>query len=370
MSIETAASKVPVQPEKLAQWESGAAQPTIRQAEILANAYRRPLALFFLPQLPHDFMPLQDYRRKTAGPLTTASVFIIREIQQRQAWAREFCEENGESALPFVGRYSIRHSPTTVARDMLDELGIDPGKYRPGNPMKEWIEKAETKGIFISRTSFVHSRLTLDSEEFQGFAIADPIAPFVFINSDDWGTAQLFSLVHELAHIWINQSGISSEIVHEGSERDRQHPVELFCNHVAANCLLPEEIMNIMPENTFDLLSQVQTTARHYGVSSFVLLVRALELRMISHKHYRDLKKEAEKAYQDYIRQEEIRAIKQKEQESGPNPYLIRANRNGHLFTRFVIDAYRNGAIQPTEASNLLNTHVNHFSKLEAFVYS
>src|SRR5258707_13999585 len=97
MSLETAASKVPVSLERLVQWESGASQPTIRQAEILAKAYKRPFALFFLPKPPIDFTPLQDFRRKVAGPLTTGSIFIIREIRQRQAWTREYYEENGEA---------------------------------------------------------------------------------------------------------------------------------------------------------------------------------------------------------------------------------------------------------------------------------
>jgi transcriptional regulator with XRE-family HTH domain len=234
MTLEVAASKVSVQPERLAQWEAGATQPTIRQAETLAKTYKRPFALFFLPQPPRDFMPLQDFRRKTAGALTTAAVFIIREMQQRQAWVRDFYEENGESPLPFVGRFTMRHSPVTVAKDILRELEIDPAHYQQGNPMKEWINKAEAKGIFISRTSFINSHLLLNSEEFQGFTIADPLVPFVFINSDDWDSAQLFSLVHELAHIWINQSGISSEIVPESLQPDHQHPVEIFCNQVAA----------------------------------------------------------------------------------------------------------------------------------------
>src|SRR3989337_1733458 len=102
MSEETAAGKVPVTIEKLKEWEEGTSQPTIKQAETLAKAYRRPFALFFLPEIPRDFQPLQDYRRKTAKALGTASVFIIREIQQKQSWIRDVFENNKEAKLPFV----------------------------------------------------------------------------------------------------------------------------------------------------------------------------------------------------------------------------------------------------------------------------
>src|SRR5271163_3854000 len=94
MSKETAAAKVLVSVDKLREWEKGTDQPTIRQAEILAKAYRRPFALFFLPDIPRDFLPLQDFRKKNAKPLGTASVFIIRELQQKQSWIRDVYEEN------------------------------------------------------------------------------------------------------------------------------------------------------------------------------------------------------------------------------------------------------------------------------------
>ena len=228
MSEDTAASKVSVPIEKLLEWEEGSSQPTINQAEKLAKAYKRPFALFFLPDIPRDFQPLQDFRRNSAKPIGTASVFIIREIQQKQAWIKELLEENKDKPLPFVGRFTVNSNPKEVATDILRTLEINLAKYLTGNVIKEWIDKAELKGIFISRTSFIHSRLTLDSEEMQGFAIADPYAPFVFVNSKDWGAPQLFKLIHEIAHNWIAASGVSNEIEMDMQQRDKLHPIELF----------------------------------------------------------------------------------------------------------------------------------------------
>lgn len=191
ISLETAAGKAGVSIQKIKEWEGGTSQPTIRQAEILAHLYKRPFALLFLPEPPMDFLPLQDFRRKNAKALGTASLFIIREMQQKHAWIREIYEENNEQPIPYVGRYSMQDNPIEVAGNILTELGIVPGNY-PGNPIREWIEKCEAKGIFISRTSFIHSRLKLDSDELQGFAIADKYAPFIFVNSDDWNAPAFY----------------------------------------------------------------------------------------------------------------------------------------------------------------------------------
>ncbi|MGB0980132.1 MAG: ImmA/IrrE family metallo-endopeptidase, partial [Croceimicrobium sp.] len=237
MTEEIAASKVSVSVDKLVEWEKGDKQPTIRQAQILAKAYKRPFSILFLPEIPRDFQPLQDFRKNGSKSLSTSSIFIIREIQQKQSWISETNREGGENKLPFVGRYSLKDNPKAIANDILQTLGIIAGNYKSNNPMKEWIAKAEAKGIFISRTSFIHSRLRLDSGELQGFAIADPYAPFVFINSDDWGSAQLFTLVHELAHIWIAETGISNSTELDIKTASDFNKVELFCNEIAANVL-------------------------------------------------------------------------------------------------------------------------------------
>ncbi len=291
MTEETAAAKVSVTVEKLKEWELGTTQPTIRQAQTLAKAYKRPFALLFLPDIPRDFQPLQDFRKKDSKELTTSSIFIIREIQQKQAWISDVYAEDNEVKLGFYGRFTIKNKPAEVAKDILKTLNITPAKYKTDNPIKEWIDAAETNGIFVSRTSFIHSRLKLDSDELQGFAIADPYAPFVFVNSDDWNAPQLFTLVHELAHIWIAESGISNEIEPEIKNKDKFHPVELFCNEVAANALMPKEIILSYDVSIYQNAQDVFKAAKTLGVSSFALLVRALNLNQISVQKYQKLKK-------------------------------------------------------------------------------
>jgi Zn-dependent peptidase ImmA (M78 family)/transcriptional regulator with XRE-family HTH domain len=368
MTEETASSKVSVTTAKLMEWETGTSQPTIRQAQKLAKAYKRPFALFFLPDIPNDFQPLRDFRKSGSKSLTTSSIFIIREIQQKQAWISSVYTENHQEKLAFVGRFSINDNPQDVAKDMLDLLNITPSHYNKENPIKDWIDAAEAKGIFISRTSFIHSRLKLDSEELQGFAIADPHAPFVFVNSEDWNAPQLFTLVHELAHIWIAESGISNEVEPHLKQSDNLEPVELFCNEVAANALMPKEIILTLDTALFQSSKDIFKTARRLGVSTFALLFRALNLNMISLHTYQKLKNQADIEFKEYLQREADKKAKQKEKDkqSGPNYFLLLLNRNSKLFTQAVLDEFRGGHIEPNLASNLLNVQVNKFSKLEA----
>ena len=128
MTEETAAAKVSVTFDKFKEWEEGTSQPTIRQAQTLAKAYKRPFALFFLPEIPRDFHPLQDFRKSGSKALSTSSIFIIREIQQKQSWISDINEENNERKLPFVGKFSLKDNPEIVAKQ--NSLIIDPVKMQ------------------------------------------------------------------------------------------------------------------------------------------------------------------------------------------------------------------------------------------------
>lgn len=366
---DAAAAKINISAERLKEWENGSNFPTIKQAQSLAKLYKRPFAVFFLPEIPRDFQPLQDFRSADSKMLGTASVFIIREIQQKQAWISELNQENQENVVSFVGKFSTKDNPHIIAQDILNTLNIDPTSYKTDNPIKEWIDKSESKGVFISRTSFINSHLKLNSNEIQGFAIADPYAPFVFVNSDDWSAPQLFTLVHEIAHIWIAETGVSSNIDEGFQHKDKLHPVELFCNEIAANALMPSDFLNSLNFNQLTYTEVFQLSKR-LGVSSFAFLVRALNLGLVNINKYRILKQTADNEFKAFlIRQEQQKAKRKEEKKGGPSYYLLQLNKNSRLFTQVVLDAFRSGFIEPTIASNLLNVQVNKFHKLEAQLY-
>jgi len=367
MPLEKASLKISVTAEKLKEWEDGITFPTIKQAQKLAQIYKRPFALFFLPEIPREFQPLQDFRIKGSKELSTSSIFIIREIQQKQNWIKELYEDNNEEPLSFVGKFSLNDAPSAVADNILKTLSITPGRYKNDNPIKDWISAAETNRIFVSRTSFIHSRLLLDSEELQGFVIADSLAPFIFINSDDWNASQLFTLVHELAHIWINATGLSNRIEADFQKENRIHPVELFCNDTAAHALIPQELISNKPAWFWNNLKEINKAAKLLGVSSLAYIVRAYKLNFIARPVYENIKREAELEYNAFLQK-----LSQKKDEVKigiPDYFLLQLNRNSRLFTQTVLDAYRGGIIEPALASGLLNIKANKFDKLEAQLY-
>lgn len=369
MTFETAADKIGVTTNRLLGWEQGLDQPTIAQAKKAAHVYRRPFALLMLPEPPYDFTPLRDFRRKGSTPLGTAATFIIRELREKQAWVRDWYAEQGESPLSFVGRYTMETKAAVVAEDILKELDIHPPHY--ADPMKEWLAKAERKGIFVSRTSYIHSHLTLNSEEFQGFVIADALAPFIFINTDDWATSQLFTLVHELVHIWIAESGISNDVQPFMEKEEDLDPVERFCNQVAAIALMPKDYM-VQAANTGTGLGtseELRRLAQAYGVSSWAFLVRLRELELISTQRYRRLKSQEEEAFREFQAREDARKPVSGKHKGGPDPHRMQVYRNGLSFSRLVMDAFRGGLIPATLASSLMGAKISDFSKLEKFAY-
>ncbi|HPJ13181.1 MAG TPA: XRE family transcriptional regulator [Caldisericia bacterium] len=365
MSIETVANKINVSETKIETWEKGEACPTVKQAQRLAKMYRRPFALFFFPDLPKDFHPLRDFRRKTSIPIQTGSVFIIREIQQKQAWMRVNLIEDKKVPLPFVGKFTIQDKPFVVAKHMIDTLEAEPNRIVKNQlPLNHWIDKVQKIGINVSRSSFIHSNLLIDPEELQGFAIVDPYAPFIFINSKDWESAQLFTLVHELAHIWIGESGISNEINCSKEEKTRLNmdPVELFCSEVSANVLMPEDFMRSITISSSDKVRDICRVSKNLGLSCFALLYRLKNLGMISKEDYFNIKSEFDERFNDYV---EAQKIKTKKPKNTPLYYTMTVNKNGKLFIQTVLNAYRSGEIEVSQASYLLNVKANNLSKLE-----
>ncbi len=366
ISEETAASKIKVTIDKLQKWESGIDFPTINQAKSLARLYRRPFAIFFLPEIPKDFQILQDFRKSGSKDLSSTSIFMIRDIQQKQAWIRDLFVDNNADKLSFIGKFSVNDNPQIVAQNIIKELNINPLNYSYKSPLLEWINKTESKGIFISRASLINSKLILDVDELQGFSISDEYAPFIFINSKDWNSPQLFTLVHEIAHLWIAQTGISNSNEPFYKDFDQYNPIEIFCNEVAANALMPSNVLNDLNSSFFKDYNEIYKFSKKLGVSTFALIIRALKLNLITMRTFNQLKKIADFEFDKFNKKACELKLKNKDKYSGPNYFLLLINRNSKLFTQNVLDAFRSGAIEATLASNLLNTHVNKFSILES----
>jgi len=288
LDVHALARKLNVDEEKLTSWEQGGARPTFKQAQNYAHNTHVPFGYLFLKQPPKDELPIPDLR--TVGDHSTSEISInlrdvIKDVLQRQLWYQEYQSERGVDRIMVVGSVSIQTSVKTIVADMKSHLDIKPWPDR-GNweaYARDLITRIESLGILIMRSGMVgsNSHRLLSIDEFRGFAIADRIAPIIFINTADCPEARLFTLIHELTHIWLGESGISDADPHS------QRQVEQLCNAVAAEFLAPEdEFITHWQTDTDSWKFNLPSLSSHFCVSQWVIARRALELDLITSIEY------------------------------------------------------------------------------------
>jgi len=282
---EYVARKLPVKPEKFALWELGKAYPTFRQAQMLARTLRIPFGYLFLSKPPDETLPIPDLRTirdEYYFQLSVDFLDTLNDALRKQDWYRDYLQREGAEPLPFIGRYSMDDPVVTVAKDICSTLEVDDKLRRNARNWQDFltllIEKVEFAGILAMRNSVVknNNRRPLSVKEFRGFALSDRMAPVVFINSRDAKAAQIFTLAHELGHLWIGESAISSPDLAHGSTEE-EYQIEKFCNQVAAEVLTPQADFLQRWNNHKNLEENIAEITRYYKVSSVVVLHRALE---------------------------------------------------------------------------------------------
>lgn len=288
LDMNEAAITAGVKPEQFQRWEEGQSQPTFRQAQQVANALHTPFGYLFLNEAPADEPALPDLRTVGGAPTGKPSVNLtetVRHAMQRQDWFVEYLQEQGAQPLSFVGRFNTNSNVAQVAQDIRDVLDVDveQGQRNWEIYYRELIEAAERAGVLVMRSGIVgnNTHRKLDVGEFRGFAISHPLAPVVFINSADAPSARLFTLVHELAHIWLGSSGISNAA--PGNTRRE----EIVCNAVAGEFLAPSGLFSeLWAAGPHDLTARVAELAHRFHVSRLVIIRRALDMGFVDHPTY------------------------------------------------------------------------------------
>lgn len=264
---------------KLAAWEAQEAKPTLKQLEDYAKATHAPIGYFFLPEPPAEPMPIPDFRTMADRFITRPSPNLLDTVyacQERQAWYRDFALVNGETPLSFVGTINTSIPPVQAAEQIRGRLGFDVNARRDcrtwAEALRLFVEQAERMGVMVMVSGVVlnNNYRHLDPQEFRGFALADGYAPLVFINGADSKAAQMFTLAHELAHLWLGQSALSDVSAGETSD----NATEAWCNQVAAELLVPMQVF--MAEVVADepLRETLSRLARRFKVSTLVILRR------------------------------------------------------------------------------------------------
>jgi Zn-dependent peptidase ImmA (M78 family) len=272
---------------KLPQWEAGESAPTMRQLEQFALATHTPVGFMFLTEPPEERLPVRDFRTIRDARVVRPSPDLLETIylsEQRQEWYRDYLRNHTADPLPFIGSVNVGSSPVTTAERMRDLLGFDLATRRQFSnwtaALKGLIEAAEAAGVLVLVNGVVGSNThrKLNPEEFRGFALADELAPLVFLNGADTKAAQIFTLAHELTHLWAGQSGVDRP---ELDRADDDHSAtERWCNAVAAEFLVP---LDSMPERLTGptLTDDLERLARQYKVSTLVVLRRLVDKRLL-----------------------------------------------------------------------------------------
>lgn len=268
---------------KLPEWESREVMPTLKQLEEYARATHAPIGYFFLPSPPDEPLPIPDFRTVAGRPIARPSPDLLDTIyacQERQSWYREFAQVTGQPVLPFIGSVSTRHSPVSVARQMRAALKFDLEERRDcrtwTEALRKFIDQADQLGVLVMMSGVVqnNNQRRLEPEEFRGFALADDRAPLVFINGADSKAAQMFTLAHELAHVWLHVSALSDSTPASLGAKVSSNVVETWCNQVAAELLVPLDVLQNELDSTESLAQALQRHARRFKVSTLVILRR------------------------------------------------------------------------------------------------
>lgn len=272
---------------KLAAWEAGDAQPTLKQLEAFAKAVHVPVGYLFLPAPPEESLPIPDFRTLASQGIHRASPNLLDMVyacQERQGWYREFAQATRQPEAGFVGSAALDSAPEAVAAGMARTLGFDLQARADCRTWEEalrlFIAQADRIGVLVMVSGVVlsNNRRVLDPEEFRGFALADRRAPLVFINGADTRSGQMFTLAHELAHLWLGSSAVSDASAAPPSGYRRE---EVWCNAVAAELLVPLAALRPELRKVEALDAALQRLARRFKVSTLVILRRLLDARWL-----------------------------------------------------------------------------------------
>lgn len=346
---------------KLDEWLSGTSQPTFKQLENFAKSTSTPLGYFFLEGVPVQELPIPHYRTLEDGIQNEPSPDLIETlhiIQRRQDFVKDYFEKFVGESLSFVNSYNGQ-SPVELASKIYSLLELDFEWYRKTKNSHEAIRyligKCEEKRIIVMINGIVgnNTQRPLSVDEFRGFVLVDKVVPFIFINGADTKSAQLFTLVHELAHVFIGSSAVveASPLKRDGSD------VEKLCNAAAVELLCPRDAFAKEWEK-HDGNVVYKSLGNVFKVSPIVIGRRAMDLDLIS-------KDEFYSFYYQYLA--EIKEFK-KAGLSGGDFYQSSKIKLGELFSKIISLQVKSGNIQYTDAYKLTGLKGNTFQKYFDFL--
>ena len=363
LSVDLAAHKIGVTPERLYAWEVGDDNPTIKQLYKIADVYKRPFALFYFPEPPKHFKPLKDFRLFPSSVLFSENdeYQFQKELllfQRKRELALELYEMLDEKPPKLNLKANIKESPEIISKKIIDYLKINHDEIdntEPGyDALNYWKNFLESKGVLIFQTTRVPLYI------MRGACIAEEILPVIIINSNDSQNGRIFSLFHELTHIVLNSDSISN---FRYREKDLFDQIEVYCNRAAAEILVPSELLLQMdvvkghkPNNMDWNYNELKYIAKRFCVSQEVILRRLLTYNKTNSSFYKNFRDS----------QHHDKEIKQ----TGGDYYKNIIAKNGQLFLNLALQGYYQEKLSASSLVDFIQVKISNISKLEDKLYA
>lgn len=351
--LNITSTKTATAEEKLLAYEKGKA-PSRSMLGKMSRVYRRPILTFYLNEPPIKTDGGEDFRTlpENLDPQQNFHVdVLVRDIKARQSIIREtLIDEDEAEALPFIGQFSIDQHIENIARAITELFDIDIDAYRAKRNYVEAFkylrQKVEENGVFVLLKGNLGSYHTdIDLQVFRGFALCDDVAPFIVINHQEAKSARAFTLLHELTHLLLGQTGISSSVAEKN--------IEIFCDRVASEVLLSDqEFKDFDPDNLDfdDLKEAISFYAQDRRVSSTQVAYRCLQGGLITKKTWRQLR---DYYYEQWVENRRLEKERGRNSEGGVNQNVVRRSYLGEL-ANFVQRMNISGALSTTKAGVVL----------------
>lgn len=374
VSLANGAKAAGVTAAVLEKWEVGEDAPTIAKLRALADKYKRPLSVFYLPEPPRDFQPIADYRRlpgEVAGVLSPRLTFEIRVAQERRELALSLFEDVSEALGRFPIRVDVNTDPEKLGATLRQLLAVtldDQASWKdPRVAYNAWRERAELAGVLVFQTPTVAK---IPVKEMRGLAIYNDVLPIILVNAKDAPAGRSFTLMHELAHIALGDSAISdfSQSTADEPREPVAQRIEVFCNRVAAAALMPRDeflahpTVNDNPRQVTWSDAQLDALAETFGVSTEAVLRRLLTLGRTTQAFYTAKRREILEAQKQFEKNKP-------KSKGGPPPHRAALGHLGAGFARLVLQNYYQQRITLNDAANYLGLKLPQISKLEAAAY-
>lgn len=363
LTLEDAARKLGINESRgvsavnrLVALESGTDIPSRPLLVKMAKQYRRPLLVFYMSSPPQMGDRGKDFRTLPTGYSRAENALLdalIRDVRARQSMIRSALEiEDEGEKIPFIGSMELSDGVEAVVTSIQNTLNAPVAEFQAQDSAElafAWLrEKVEAAGVFVLLIGNLGSHhTTIDVEIFRGFAVADEIAPFVVINDQDSKAAWSFTLLHEVAHLWLGQSGVSGGRL--------EATIEQFCNEVAGQFLLPTDELQKLQINDgtdFDTMTtRISAFAQERNLSSSMVAYRLNRAGVIQFDTWNRLSSAFRDQWINWRRQNRERA---RNRDGGPNYFVIRRHRVGTALISLVRRMVETGTLATTKAGTVL----------------